>query len=306
MTRHEFRFLAFVLLLAMAFAYLPNAAAARDKDKDKNKNDKTTQDGDVVIAQISDIHMGLAKAPNAEENLEKALDMIQQRGVDAIIVSGDIGERPPEREKVKQIVSSKAKVPVFWVAGNHDDSAHDTSSFTSIFGPDFYEGHVKFVTLLVLDSQLLGNYDNFNATSPEPLAPEGQAQSDKMLSWLGQPSNQPVAEGKGDRGEGGNVILEVQHVPLDRGSGFPEDSKPYWTSQEPYRSKTIAQLKKLGVRDVLAGHLHHGAEYSADGLKFHLAPAIGYPIGDPGGVGFAIHTIKPNGDVKTEMVYLAH
>ena len=305
MTRHEFRFLTFVLLLAMVFAYLPNAVSAHDKDK-KDNDDKAKQGGDVVIAQLSDIHMGLAKAPDAEQNLNKALDMVAQRNVDAIVISGDIGENPEARNKVKQIVSSRAKVPVFWVAGNHDDSAHDTGSFTSIFGQDFYEGHVKFVTLLVLDSQLLGNYDNFNASSPQPLASEGAAQSDQMLSWLGQQANEPGGEAKGDKGERGSVVIEVQHVPLDSGSGFPEDSKPYWTSQEPYRSKTISELKKLGVRDVLAGHLHHGAEYSADGLKFHLAPAIGYPINDPGGVGFAIHTIKPNGELKTEMVYLNH
>jgi 3',5'-cyclic AMP phosphodiesterase CpdA len=301
MTRHEFRFLAFVLLLLAAFSYIQRPAAAKDK---KDKDDKSRPNGDVVIAQLSDIHMGLAKAPDAEKNLERALDMIAQRDVDAIIVSGDIGERPDARQKVKQIIDSKVRVPVYYVAGNHDDSAHDTGSFTSIFGPDFYEAHVKFVTLLVLDSQLLGNYDDYNAGSPQPLAPEGQEQSQKMLSWLGQESPHNGREARGDKEDHGGVVIAVQHVPLDRGNGFPEDSKPYWTSQEPYRSRTLDLLHKLGVKDEFAGHLHHAAEYNADGIKFHLAPAIGYPIGDPGGVGFAVHTIRSSGEVKTDFVYL--
>ena len=302
MTRHEFKFLACLLLLFAVFTYFERPVAAKDKDRD----DHSRQQGDAVIAQISDIHMGLAKAPNAEQNLEKALDMIQQRGVDALIVSGDIGENPDARQKVKQIIDGKVKVPVYYVAGNHDDSAHDTGSFTSVFGPDFYEAHVKFVTLVVLDSQLLGNYDDFNAAQPQALAPEGQAQSEKMLSWLGQEQGKEGRGDRGDRGEGGKVVIAVQHVPLDRGSGFPEDSKPYWTSQEPYRSRTLQLFKQLGIRDEFAGHLHHAAEYSADGVKFHLAPAIGYPIGDPGGVGFAVHTIRGSGEVKTEFVYLNH
>ena len=301
MTRHEFKFLAFLVLLFAVFTYIERPVAAKDN---KDRDDGSRQQGDAVIAQISDIHMGLAKAPNAEQNLEKALDMIAQRGVDAVIVSGDIGERPEERQKAKQIIDSRVKVPVYYVAGNHDDSAHDTGSFTSVFGPDFYEAHVKFVTLLVLDSQLLGNYDDYNASQPQPLAPEGQAQSEKMLSWLGQENGKEGRGDRGERGEGGKVVIAVQHVPLDRGSGFPEDSKPYWTSQEPYRSRTLRLFKQLGVRDEFAGHLHHAAEYNADGIKFHLAPAIGYPIGDPGGVGFAVHTIRGNGDVKTEFVYL--
>jgi len=291
------------LLLALLLACgLTFAVFAKDK---KDKDDRGDNNGGgAVIAQISDIHMGLAKAPDAAPNLQRALDMIAQRHVDAIVVSGDIGERPEERQRAKQIIDGGAHgVPVYYVAGNHDDSAHDTNSFTDIFGKDYYEAHVKGVTLVVLDSQLLGNYDDYNASSPQPLTAEGQSKSQGMLAWLNDEAGRGhEARGGGERDDRG-VVIAVQHVPLDRGDGFPGDSKPYWTTQEPFRSREISLLHRLGVRDLLAGHLHHAAIYKADGFTIHLAPAIGYPIGG-GSTGFAIHTVKPNGDVDTQFVDL--
>ena len=301
----------FLLLLLCALA-LTLTLVAKDKDKkDKDRDRDDRNGGNVVIAQISDIHMGLAKAPDAAQNLQRALEMIGDRHVDAIVVSGDIGERPPEREKAKQMIDSAAHgVPVYYVAGNHDDSAHDTGSFTSIFGRDYYDAHVRFVHLVVLDSQLLGNYDDFGAMSPQAFSGDAEQKAQSQLGWLRDEFGGRGDEARGggdrdDRGDRGGVTIAVQHVPLDRGSGFPQerDPKPYWTTQEPYRSHEADLLHRMGVRDILAGHLHHAAIYKADGFTLRLAPAIGYPIGG-GDVGFAIHTIKPNGDIDTQFVDL--
>ena len=293
--------LALLFLAALAAVLIDTqAVAARDNDKDK-RGDAAAP---VVLAQISDIHMGLDKAPNAAQNLQRALEMIAQRKVDAIVVSGDIGERPPEREKAKQMIEAAAHgVPVFYVPGNHDETARDTGQYTSIFGKNYYEAHVKNVTLLVLDSQLLGNYDNFGDMNPPKLAGEGEQKSNTMLGWLQDETRE--REGRGGGSESRGVTIAVQHIPLDRGAGFPQenDPKPYWTSQEPYRGRVIGMLHRAGVRDILAGHLHHEAIYKASGFTIHLAPAIGYPIGG-GEVGFAVHTISPSGDVKTEFVNL--
>ena len=292
------------ILLPVFFALaLAIALVARDKDK----KDRDDRGGNVVIAQISDIHMGLAKAPDAARNLQRAMEMIEDRHVDAIVVSGDIGERPPERERAKQIIDSAARgVPIYYVPGNHDDSAHDTSGFTSVFGRNYYQARVRYVTLLVLDSQLLGNYDDFGAMRPQALSPDGEQKSNAMLGWLRDAASETrEARGGGDRDDRGGVTIAVQHVPLDRGDGFPQehDPKPYWTTQEPYRSREIDLLHRAGVRDMLSGHLHHEAIYKADGFTIHLAPAIGYPIGG-GEVGFALHTITRDGDVHTEFVDL--
>jgi hypothetical protein len=95
----------------------------------------------------------------------------------------------------------------------------------------------------------------------------------------------------------------MQHVPNSKAGGFPNDPKPYWETQDPYRSREIDILHKLGVKDMFLGHWHIGMNYSADGIHYHVAPATSWsPFSDK--LGFAMHTISRNGDVKTEFVYL--
>jgi len=45
----------------------------------------------VTVAQISDTHIADKHAPHAAENLRHAVDMINDRKPDAVILSGDIG-----------------------------------------------------------------------------------------------------------------------------------------------------------------------------------------------------------------------
>ena len=95
----------------------------------------------------------------------------------------------------------------------------------------------------------------------------------------------------------------MQHVPISRADGFPNDPKPYLTTQEPYRSRELDLLRRLGVKHVFVGHWHKGMVYNADGLTYHVAPATSWsPFGAP--LGFAMHTISDHGDVQTEFVYL--
>src|SRR5437763_1145738 len=116
MPRIYVRLLLVLLFLAAATALLvntqslsasppANAAADRDKDKDKNKDkdkDRDDRGGNVVIAQLSDSHIGLGTAPEASANLRRAVDMINQRNVDAVIMTGDLGERPDAWKEARQ------------------------------------------------------------------------------------------------------------------------------------------------------------------------------------------------------------
>ncbi|HXB58670.1 MAG TPA: metallophosphoesterase [Candidatus Acidoferrales bacterium] len=247
---------------------------------------------DVTIAQISDTHLGEAHSASAAEHLRQAVRMINARHPDAVILSGDIGESPQEREQAKQILKALT-APVYFVPGNHDFK--DTNSlelYRKQFGPDYYRFQVKNVDVLAIDSQLLGNYGNFDARSPMPMAPGLDAESEKMLDWLAtQPK--PVK---------GNTIIAVQHIPLFRDNNFP-DIKPYWTVNPPYAKREADLLHRLGVKHLLAGHWHIGRIFEKDGFTIHVAPATSWlPLG--GKLGFAMHTITPNGDVQTEFVPL--
>ncbi len=243
----------------------------------------------VTIAQLSDTHVGEHHSPHAVDNLRRAVAMINQRHPDAVVLSGDIGESPENWQVARQILKG-LKAPLYYVPGNHDVHSRDVDRYRGVFGKDYFSFQVKGVTFLVIDSQLLGNFDNYNASSPQPMPPETESESRRMLDWL-----------KGQKKDG--TIIAVQHIPAIRDGNFPPDTKPYWEINEPYRSREMDILHQLGVRHVLAGHWHNGRVFTHEGITWHVAPATSWlPWG--GELGFAMQTISKDGDVKTEFVDL--
>ena len=300
----------FVASIAALFAIFFTTTYAQDKKA--KSGDADDRGRNVVIAQISDTHIGLARAPEASENLRKVIEMVNQRNPDAVIVTGDIGERESAWDEAKKIFSG-LKPKVFYVPGNHDVSANNPqklAAWRGDFGNDYYEAHVKGITIIALDGQLLGNYDNFNQKKASPL--NSSDESERMLNWLGKAGGQENAESV-KRGGGSErpqrmdkedrLVFAMQHEPLDRVAGFPPDDKDYWITQEPYRSREIEMLHRLGVKHMFVGHWHKGLVFSSNDITEHVAPATSWsPTGDK--LGFAMHTITPDGDVKTEFVYL--
>lgn len=264
----------------------------------------------VTIVQLSDTHMGLARAPQAAENLRRVVDMVNQRHPDAVIVSGDIGERPSAWEEAKDILNG-IHGKVYYVPGNHDVHSDGPAKYRSVFGDDYYKFKVKYVTVYALDSQLLGNWDNFEARQEPPMSQVTREEGDKMLDWLasqgkaGDNDRDPGKKKKNDRDgdDHAAVAIAVQHVPDERDGGFPPDSKPYWTVNSDYKRREEDILKKLGVHDVLVGHWHDARVFDAGGLRWHVAPATSWSTFG-GKLGFAVHTITPDGKVNTEFVFL--
>jgi 3',5'-cyclic-AMP phosphodiesterase len=248
--------------------------------------------GQITVVQLSDTHIAEQHSPHAADNLRKAVSMINALHPDAVVVTGDIGENVAAWQVARSILKGLT-VPLFYAPGNHDVHTHNVGTYRNVFGPDYYRFDVRGVIFLVVNSQLLGNYDNFNATSPPPLPADTAAESAKMLSWLsGQAASIPK----------GATVIGVQHIPLFRAGGFP-DSKPYWVVNDPYRSRELALLQKMGVKHMLVGHWHIGKVFSAGGITFHDGPATSWlPLG--GFLGFAVHTISSSGDVSTRFVAL--
>ena len=246
----------------------------------------------VTIVQLSDTHLGEKHSPQAAENLRKAVEMINARHPDAVILSGDIGESPENRQRARAILNAVA-APIYYLPGNHD--VGDTNSlarYRKQFGPDYYAVQIKNVEVLAIDSQLLGNYGTFNSKTSPPLPPGIEVESQRMLDWLKNQAG-PTK---------GKVVIAVQHIPLFRDKGFP-DGKPYWTVNAPYAQSEMDLLHKLGVKHLLAGHWHNGRVFEQDGITIHVAQATSLlPL--VGELGFAVHTITAEGDVHTEFVPL--
>src|ERR1051325_10711502 len=152
----------------------------------------------VTIAQISDTHLGAPEAPHAFDNLRRTVDMVNARHPDPVIVSGDIGENY-DQWLIARGILKWLHAPVYYAPGNHDVHTNDVAKYREVFGPDYYRFQVKGVTFLVIDSQLLGNFDRFDAHSPEPLPPSTQAEGEKMLSWLGEQPGARTADNRRHR-----------------------------------------------------------------------------------------------------------
>ncbi len=263
----------------------------------------------TTIVQLSDTHIGLARAPEAANNLRKAVQMINQRNPDAVVVTGDIGERPEAWDQARDILKG-LRAPVYYVPGNHDVHANDVERYRRAFGDDYYKFQVKNVIIYALDSQLLGNWDQFEARQEPPMPQETREEGERMLNWFaGQgagghdKTRDKDHDKKKDRDDEKTVVLAMQHVPAERDHGFPNDPKPYWTVNDPWRHREEDIFKKLGIHDVLAGHWHIGRVFEAGGVTWHVGPATSWlPLG--GKLGFAVHTITPDGKVRTEFVYL--
>lgn len=276
----------------------------------------------IKVAQLSDTHLGEQHSPHAADNLRRAVEMINSRHPDAVILSGDIGENPAEWDRAKSILKG-LKAPLYYAPGNHDVHSHDLDRYRDAFGKDYYRFQVKGVTFLVLDSQLLGNYDTFEARSPQPMPARMEDEAGQMLGWLNDQGKGRVREARDrgrdsddgdpddrsqrgrdrdDRGRHG-IVIGIQHIPVFRDGNFPPDTKPYWVINDPYRSREMDLLHKLGIRHMLVGHWHNYRVFERDGITWHVGAATSWlPWG--GELGFAMHTISRDGDVKSEFVPL--
>ena len=250
--------------------------------------------GQVTIVQLSDTHIGSPHAPHAADNLRKAVSMINALHPDAVVVSGDIGENVMAWQIARTILKG-LRVPLFYAPGNHDVHLHNVNQYRSVFGPDYYRFDVRGVIFIVVDSQLLGNFDTFNPahpTVPPPLPSDTLAEGSKMLSWM---SGQVALIPKGA------TVIAVQHVPLFRNGGFP-DPREYWVVNEPFRSRELAILEKMGVKHMLVGHWHNFRVFTTNDITSHVGAATSWlPLG--GHLGFAVHTIS-GGNVSTRFVAL--
>ena len=246
----------------------------------------------LVVAQISDTHLGEIRAPHAAQNLRLTVQMINSRHVDAVVLTGDIGESLHDWEAAKAILNDLSS-PLYFVPGNHDVHTRDVNRYRSVFGADYYNFAIRNIDFVVIDSQLLGDYEQYDDTTPPPLPPETEQECRKMLQWL---SDQAATEK-------GRIVIGLQHIPPVRDGDFPPDTKPYWVISEPYRPSEIALLHELGIKHMLVGHWHNGRAFQWEGITWHVGPATSWlPWG--GQLGFAIHTITPDGNVKTEFVNL--
>jgi hypothetical protein len=265
----------------------------------------------ATIVQISDTHIGLGTAPNALQHLQTIVGQINAMSPQpaAVILTGDIGETTSDWTTAKNTLAGLNAV-VYYCPGNHDIHTTNISTYRQYFGNDYYSFKINNITFMVIDSQLLGDFDTFvSGQTPadvNPLPSAVQTESDTMLAWLGQQT--AVAN-----------EIAVQHVPLfpqslSGGTTYPS-TNPYWAIYDvqndsnihhEYRTEEINALTALNIHTMLAGHWHNQRNFTTTSGSFSLdlrmAPAVAYAIGTSAQVGYTVHSISSTGVVTTTMV----
>ena len=274
--------------------------------KAKHSDHRSQPGQSIVIAQLSDLHIDLARAPEAEDHLRKAVEMINARNPDAVVVSGDIGDKSEESWKKAQAILLGLHSKAYVLPGNHDVTAKTVNQYKAVFGDDTYRFEVNGQPFIAIDSQLLGSWEHFDSAEPETVPPEAESQAEALLQTLARYASGVCAfsdteciQWNWDRDRRG--VIAIQHVPPNRAPNTSPDDKPYWILHDPWRTRELELLRKLHVKHILAGHWHKGIVYDVDGFTVHLAPATSWSPKSP--LGFALHTVMSGGEVKTEFVY---
>lgn len=241
------------------------------------------------MIQLSDLHIGLRAHPEGEAHTRQAIAIVNQLRPDLVIVSGDMSENYPDARKGAYELLKGLQVPYRVVPGNHDVHDDDMSAHRAMYGGDYFSFETGGFRFIGLNSQLMGNYDNFE--SPQPVRNRGKAeeQSEAMFRWL---ASLPESD---------KPTFVFQHIPITT-DGAPDD-KPYWGVHDPYRRQEIDQLKRLHVKNMFAGHWHNPHTKNVEGITVHIAPAVNYGIRTEK-IGIVQYTIDAAGHVKEEMVPL--
>jgi 3',5'-cyclic AMP phosphodiesterase CpdA len=265
----------------------------------------------ATFVQISYTHIVLSNEPKALQHLQKVVAQINAMSPqpDAVILTGDIGETTSAWTTAKNTLAGLNAV-VYFCPGNHDIRTTTISTYRQYFGNDYYSFKINNITFMLIDSQLLGDYDTFNSSatpaSVKPLPSAVQTESDSMLAWMGR---QTAVSNE----------IGVQHVPvfpqsLSGGSTYPS-TNPYWAIYDvqndtnihhQYRTEEINALTALNIHTMLAGHWHNQRNFTATSgsftLDLRMAPAVAYAIGSGAQVGYTVHTISSSGAVTTQFV----
>ena len=222
------------------------------------------------------------------QNLVTALEQFDEIDPAFIVVCGDMVDTAGDEEQIALIRETlgqySSKVPVHWVAGNHDIGVNNlipdrdsVDMYRAEFGDDYYafnHGESKFI---ILDSVILDR--------PQNLPDEHKAQMDFLGDTLRSRESIEAEHVVAfmhhplflDNAEEADIDFDWAHSPPNQPSG-------YWTIPLERRTPVVKLLREANVQTVFAGHWHRNHTASDNGLDIVVTSALGYPLGnDPSG-----------------------
>lgn len=221
--------------------------------------------GDFVFAQISDSHIGFAKAANQDVvgTLQEALRRVKALPTppDFLIHTGDLTQlsKASEFDTLDQVITGAGVGDVFFVPGEHDVIGDNGRQFLDRHGRatagqgwfSFDHKGVHFVGLVNVIDLKAGGLGNLGAD---------------QLTWLRQDVGHLSSS---------TPIVVFAHIPL--WSVYPE-----WGWGTDDAAAALQLLKRFGSVTVLNGHIHQTLQKIEGHLTFHTASSTAFPQPAPG------------------------
>jgi plastocyanin len=219
----------------------------------------------LVFAQLSDSHIGFAKAanPDVTATLQEAVDRVNRLPSRPAFVlhTGDISQlsKPSEFDTADQVLRGLRTDRVWYVPGEHDVLEDNGRRYLDRYGRgtrgggwySFDHSGVHFVGLVNVLNLKAGGLGSLGA---------------EQIAWLrrdlaGHSASTPV--------------VVFAHVPL--WSVYPE-----WGWGTDDSEQALALLRRFGSVTVLNGHIHQVMQKVEGKVAFHTAMSTAFPQPAPG------------------------
>lgn len=249
----------------------------------------------TVIAQFSDSHlfadpMGLHCGINVLANLTRVLENISQNAdIDYIVFTGDLTQDHTEQSYqnfVATIQQTKIKVPVLFLAGNHDE--HDL--LNQYLSPAPFSSD-KVINCPGWQVQLINSKSN---------TPSGFVSPNEIVNL-----SQAIDNSR-------NQLIMMHHHPVDVGYFIDnhglENQGQFWQ----------AMAENQSVRAIACGHVHRASNikkysvmptqhldvYTCPSTSIQFDPQVNYVSALCQGPAYRLFFLHQNGDLASQIIQL--
>ena len=221
----------------------------------------TTQEKPFTIAQFSDCHLFSDKSAthfgaNVWQNLTQVLtDISLRETIDCAVFTGDLTQDHSEisyQHFVEAVVKAKLTIPVYFVAGNHDDTAMMSKYLTA---PNFQTNHII-------------NHDNWQV----------QLIESKSETPSGFFSHEALAELARRVDKNKFQLLMMHHHPVN--IGYYIDKHGLINQDDFWQMVNKLNNDNTIIKAIACGHVHRASQLSKDQVDIYTCPATSVQFGE--------------------------
>lgn len=244
-----------------------------------------------TIAQFSDCHLFADKSAkhcgaNVWQNLTRVLtDIAQREAIDCAVFTGDLTQDHSElsyQHFVEAVAQAKFTIPVYFLAGNHDDKGLIAKYLTA---PTFQTNNIisdDYWQIQLLDSK---------SETPSGLI------SKEFLDELPQQIDKNKYQ-----------LLMMHHHPVN--IGYYIDKHGLINQQCFWQAINQLNDNKLKIKAIACGHVHRASQLSKDQVDIYTCPATSVQFGETKDKmasivpSYRLLYLDGNGNIASEIISL--